>query len=149
MIQSNYNDMAAGMVRGLLNVQPDEGDFNKCIFDEKKIMGDIVQGIEDLASFDINGLMGFLDKIGNACYTFEHHAEVDCNPFSDEEAFNMALKTDSSENNLSWYHNYETLSDFKDLINAREEYKNENWGMMGYYIGKTVSQLELLEDGIT
>ena len=93
--------MAAGMVRGLLAVQPDQGDFSKCIFDEKEILEDIVQGVEDLAEFNIDGLMGFLDKIGNACWDFKHHAEVDCNPFSAENLSN----TDFDENKLktvSW-----------------------------------------------
>ena len=111
--------MAAGMVRGLLNVQPDQGDFKKCIFDEKLIMNDIVLAVEDLEKFDVDGLMGFLDKIGNACYNFEHHAEVDCNPFSKEDSAGNISKTDFDESKLqqfSWYHNLDSIDDFKDLI---------------------------------
>ena len=39
------------------------------------------------------------------------------------------------------------MDDLEDLFNAREEYENDNWGMMGYYIGKTVSELDSLENG--
>ena len=113
-------------------------------------MSDIIEGVEDLGKLNIEGLMEFLDKIGNAAYTFEHHAEIDCNPFSKQDwsdKFGDVALDESKMHHHSFYHNYyQSVDDFKDLWKAREEYHQGNWGMMGYYIGQTASQLTLVEN---
>ena len=83
--QVDYMDFTQGMLMGSLDLDASyfiNPKWKVCFYDAENVLLDVVTGVRDLTSLDMQGVINFVNSIGAAFWAITDVVE-DCNPLKE------------------------------------------------------------------